>query len=79
MSMNSITVELTEESDIKYGNMDELSYYDMKSEKVELFVKGMYIGDIEVFTDRENEEREYICVNYEMIYLDTITCLNPNE
>jgi len=29
-------------------------------------------GDIEVWCDVENDERDYICVNYEMIYLDTI-------
>ena len=70
---------ITEETEVIFEKNEDLSYYESGTENVDLFVKDDCVGEIEVFTDRENEEREYICVNYEMIYLDTITCLNPNE
>jgi hypothetical protein len=70
---------ITEETTIVFEKYEDLSYYESGTENVDLFVKGDYVGEIEVFTDRGNEEREYICINNEMVYLDTITCLNPNE
>lgn len=49
-----------------------LSYCDDGSDFVSVFLNGEFIGDLEVWTDVENEKREYIIINYEMIYLDTI-------
>lgn len=63
---------ITEETEVKFEKKEDLSYYDFDGDNVELWVKDEFVGDIEVFTDRENGNREYICVNYEMIYLDTI-------
>ena len=67
---------ITEETEVKFDNYSDLSYNDNGSKMVELFVKGESTGKIEVFTDRENENREYVCINYEMVYLDTITKLS---
>ena len=77
--MSDRVIKLTEESQIDYNELSDLSYYETGTENVDVYVEDTYIGEIEVFTDRENDEREYICINYEMVYLDTITCLNPNE
>ena len=63
---------ITEETEVEFKEYTELSYLDKKNPTVELFVNDKSIGFIEVFTDRENGKREYICVNYEMIYLDTM-------
>lgn len=51
---------------------EELSYLDFEDEYVTLFHNGILVCPIEVFTDRENENREYICVNNEVTYLDTL-------
>jgi len=51
----------------------ELSYLDYGEDFVILFFNNNFVCPIKVFTDRENEKREYICVNNEITYLDTIT------
>ena len=67
-----------EETEVKYSSLDELSYIDCGDESpsrepmVKLYVNNKYEGHIERWCDYENDERDYICVNYEMIYLDTI-------
>jgi len=66
---------IDEETEVKYSKLDELAYVDYGGEHVTLFVKGKINGKIEVWTDRENENREYICLNYEVVYLDTINKL----
>ena len=64
---------ITEDTEVKFEKNEDLSFYDFDGDNVELWVKDEYVGDIEVFTDRENDNQEYICVNHEIIYLDTIT------
>ena len=63
---------ITEETEVKFTEHKELSYSDNGGDNVDLYVKDFPVGEIEVFTDRENENREYICLNYTMVYLDTI-------
>ena len=70
---------IKEEDEVVFEKYEDLSYYDPKTEHVDLFVKDEFAGKIEVWTDRENGNREYICVNYEMIYLDTITNIAPEN
>ena len=64
---------IQEEDEVKYQNPEELSYMDFGDETVALYVKGQYEGDIKVWKDSEMDGREYVCINYEIIYLDTIT------
>lgn len=64
-----------EESDyIDYSDLKELSYLDDGGANTYLFVNGLYVGLIEVWTDREGEQdREYICLNHSIVYLDTLS------
>jgi hypothetical protein len=62
---------IREEDQVEFERYDQLSYQD-KNEVIELFVDDFYIGDMEVWKDSEMESREYVCINYEIIYLDTI-------
>lgn len=66
---------IKEADDVSFRSYDQLSYEDDGNPKVKLYVDNVYIGRIKVWVDRmdnEFDEREYICVNYEMIYLDTL-------
>jgi len=63
---------ITEETRVRIKEYKDLSYKDYGTQYLSLFIKGKYIGEIEVWTDMENENREYICLNYNMMYLDTI-------
>jgi hypothetical protein len=65
--------EITEEDDVIFNSYEQLSYQDFGGEEIVLMVDDVLIGECEVWTDEENENREYILINYEMIYLDTIT------
>ena len=68
---------ITEHDEVDYSNSSQLSYYDDGSNDVELYVDGEYVGTIEVWTDRgvddlEIGEREYLCINHEIVYLEDI-------
>jgi hypothetical protein len=65
----------SDELTLDFKSYDQLSYEDNGS-MVSIFLDNKPMGLCEVFTDRENEAREYICINYEMIYLDTLKQLN---
>ena len=65
-------IKYTEELELKFENYSQLSYEDLGEEYVQLFLDDESIGLVEVSTDIENQKREYIIVNYEIIYLDTI-------
>ena len=62
---------IKEEDHVEFERYDQLSYQD-KNEVIELFVDDFYIGDIEVCKDSLMEGREYVCINYEIIYLDEL-------
>jgi hypothetical protein len=65
----------SDELTLDFKSYDQLSYEDNDS-LVGIFLDDKPMGLCEVFTDRENEKREYVCINYEMIYLDTLKQIN---
>lgn len=69
---NTTTKTIQEEDEVKYSHQDELSYFDDDKETVALYVNNNYEGDIKVWKDSEMDGREYVCINYEIIYLDTL-------
>ena len=62
----------SDEFSLDYTNLEELSYYDSGGDYIDLFKGGDFVGYLYVYRDDENEKREYVCINYEIIYLDTI-------
>ena len=68
-----------EEFQIDFTDYSQLSYRDKGDTHVVLLLDNVEVGEIKIYTDHENEKREYICVNYEMIYLDTITKATPTK
>lgn len=64
--------QIFEETEVKYQNLDELSYMDFGEDMISLYINKEFEGDIKVWKDSEMDGREYICINYEIIYLDTI-------
>jgi hypothetical protein len=63
---------ITEETEIKFEKYTDLSYLDDGEPEVTLYVDDMAVGHIKVWKDSEQDGREYICLNYEVIYLDTL-------
>tara|TARA_Y100000389_G_scaffold204137_1_gene255185 strand:+ start:468 stop:674 length:207 start_codon:yes stop_codon:yes gene_type:complete len=63
---------IEEEELIEFDSYEQLSF-ENKDELIELFVDDFYIGDLKVWKDSEMEDREYVCINYEIVYLDTLT------
>lgn len=68
---------IKEETHIEFKNYKDLSYYDDGNPKVKLCINDKPIGYAKVWKDSEQLNREYILINYEVLYLDTIT-LNKN-
>lgn len=63
---------IEEEELIEFDSYEQLSF-ENKDELIELFIDDFYIGDLKVWKDSEMEGREYVCINYEIVYLDTLT------
>lgn len=63
---------INEETEVLFDRYTDLSYLDEGEPEVGLYVRDMFVGDIKVWKDSEQGGREYICLNYEVIYLDTI-------
>ena len=62
----------TDDFTLDYVNLADLEYIDNELSEVRLYFMGNFVGFLEVYTDWENEQREYIIINYTIIYLDTI-------
>lgn len=65
--------KITEECEVKFTDYKQLTYFDEGEPEVILYVDDRSVGNIKVWSDSEMDEREYICVNYEIVYLDTLT------
>ena len=69
------TIIIDEETEVAFESHSDLSYEDYGSwdPYIRLFNKGNYIGDCLVWNDGDEDGRNYICLNYEVVYLDTLT------
>jgi hypothetical protein len=67
---------IKEETEIKFERYTDLSYLDEGEPEVTLYVKDRPVGYVKVWKDTEQDGREYICINYEVVYLDTIDKFN---
>lgn len=67
---------IKEETLVKFEKYTDLSYLDEGEPEVTLYVRDMAVGYVKVWKDSEQDGREYICINYEVVYLDTLDTLN---
>lgn len=65
--------KICEETEVKFTDYKQLSYFDEGEPEVILYVDDRVVGNIKVWKDSEMDDREYICINYEIVYLDTLT------
>jgi hypothetical protein len=63
---------IKEETEVKFKDYKQLSYLDEGEPEVTLYVDDRPVGIIKVWLDSEMDNREYICLNYEVVYLDTL-------
>jgi hypothetical protein len=67
---------ISEETEVFYSNDEQLSYEQIiindECDYVNLYVDDFYIGYCEIWLDSEMDFREYIILNYTIVYLDTI-------
>lgn len=61
-----------EELTLEFKKYSQLSYEDLGEEYIQLFLDNKSVGLVEVSTDVESENREYIIINYEILYLTEI-------
>jgi hypothetical protein len=64
---------INEFDEVEFTNYEQLSYELYDDDYIELYVDDFYIGICEVWLDAEMDYRQYIILNYEIIYLDSIT------
>jgi len=64
--------KIKEETEVKFTQYGQLSYLDEGEPEVTLYVDDRPVGIIKVWLDSEMNNREYICLNYEIVYLDTL-------
>ena len=63
---------INEENEVNFKSYDQLSYAN-KGDLIELYIDSNYEGDVKVWKDSQMNDREYITINHEIIYLDTLT------
>jgi hypothetical protein len=63
---------IKEETEVRFKDYKQLSYLDEGEPEVTLYVDDRPVGIIKVWLDSEMDNREYICLNYEVVYLDTL-------
>ena len=63
---------IKEETEVNFKDYKQLSYLDEGEPEVTLYVDDRPVGIIKVWLDSEMDNREYICLNYEVVYLDTL-------
>lgn len=64
---------IDEDTDIVFEAYSDLSYSECDNEKnIILFIEGVKCGEMKVWLDTEMNNREYLTINNEVIYLDTI-------
>jgi hypothetical protein len=63
---------MVEELELEYQSDGDLSYIDSGGEYIKLLHKEKYVNDVYVWRDSEMDGREYIIINYTVVYLDTI-------
>lgn len=61
---------------LDFDNYEDITYSDNYGDYVDVYLKGEFIAEVLVYFDDENDNREYICINNEVIYLDTLTKIN---
>jgi hypothetical protein len=64
---------IEEETPVEFSRYEQLSYKDYGDAEVELFVDDKLVGLIYVWKDSLMDMREYVCINYEIVYLDELT------
>lgn len=64
---------INEFDEVEFTNYEQLSYELYGDDYIELYVDDFYIGICEIWLDAEMDYRQYIILNYEIIYLDSIT------
>jgi hypothetical protein len=65
--------KIKEEDHIEFTKYEQLTYLDEGEPEVTLYVDDRAVGNIKVWRDSEMDNREYICINYEIVYLDELT------
>lgn len=64
--------KIKEDDHIIFQQYTQLSYRDIGATGIDLYVDRVGVGNAPVWKDSEMEGREYITLNYEILYLDTI-------
>jgi hypothetical protein len=75
-NLEEIEFIITEETEVFFTNDEQLSYQNYNADYIELYIDDFYIGLCEVWFDSEMDDREYITLNYTIVYLDTIKLKN---
>lgn len=62
----------SDDFEIDFSDNKQLSYSDNGLSYVDLYLNDNYVGSLKVFTDRGGDNKEYVCINYEIVKLDLI-------
>jgi hypothetical protein len=63
---------IDEETNIGFEKYTDLSWMDTAGDNIILFIKGLEAGEMKVWLDSEMDNREYLTINHEIVYLDTL-------
>ena len=67
------TKRILDETPLDFTDYAQLSYMDIGDVDVDVYIDDKKVGKAKVWLDSEQRGREYLCLNYEVVHLDTIT------
>jgi len=64
--------EILEDAFIEFKQYSQISFKRNEDNSVKVLIDNIFNCNCWIFIDSEIEDREYIAINYEVIYLDTL-------
>ena len=60
----------SDDLELDINDFSDVRIIDTDEDWAEVYLRNKLMGHCEIFTDKENQNREYICINYTICYLD---------
>jgi hypothetical protein len=65
-------MKYSDELFLNYQDVQQLLWKETFDDYIELYLDLQLVGEVEVWTDTGNGSKEYIIINSEIVYLDSI-------
>tara|TARA_B110000259_G_scaffold171486_1_gene203002 strand:- start:293 stop:514 length:222 start_codon:yes stop_codon:yes gene_type:complete len=65
-------IDILEDAFIEFNELSQITFKNNGDYSVQVIIDNIFDCNCWIFIDSEMEDRQYIAINYEVIYLDTL-------